>query len=99
MPEQLGSSSTSWGVQEVAHVWLRGASCPRMCASASGPLAGLRCVFLHLGTASVAPLSLWELGRVRVGQAWGFYSPIWWHYTGWRWLQVSTAVLLSGNAC
>ncbi|KAI0291448.1 hypothetical protein BC826DRAFT_969995 [Russula brevipes] len=73
--------ATGWGVREVARAWLRGRS--------SGRVA--------LCVPSAAPLSLRELGRVRVGQARGFYSPIWWQYAVWQ-LQVSAAVLLSGNA-
>ena len=71
VPKPLGSAYTSRGGWEVAHAWLRGASCPRMCVSAYGPLVGSRGVFPCLGTTSAAPLSLREPERVRVGRARG----------------------------
>ncbi|KAI0281920.1 hypothetical protein BC826DRAFT_974417 [Russula brevipes] len=81
-----------------ACVWLRGSSCPRMRASACSPLAG-SCGGLCLGMPLAAPLSLQELGRVRVGPAQRvlLYGPLRRQCAGQRRLQVSATVLPCGN--
>jgi hypothetical protein len=97
VPRQFGSSCTSLGVRGVAHAWpgrilpldVRGSvrSSGRVARQVSSSWDDLR-----------LPCLCRSSGVFARGRPEGFYSPFRQQYTGRRRLQVSTAVLLSGNS-